>query len=353
MALDARAIEPGCQFYSDNVAAVCPEAWARIAEANVGYADPYGADEWTARAREQIRDLFEKDCSVFFFTTGTAANAAVMAHLCRPYQSIICSRNAHIDIGECGASGYFTGGAKLLLADGPEGKVSPTDVRRIATARQDIEFTPCRVLSITQATEYGTLYKPDETAALARVAGDCGLRLHVDGARFANALAALGVAPKALSWEVGVDVLCLGGTKNGLAAGEAVVFFDRELAEEFDYRQKQIGQLWAKSRFLAAGWLGALDEGAWLAHAERANRCAARLSELLCQLPGIRRLFPVEANAVFVQMPPAQIVALTELGWKLVTHVRSDAVRLMCSWSTTDQEIDAFVRDVARTAPED
>lgn len=352
MAVEPLVVAPGCQFYSDNAAGICPEAWESMAEANVGHAPPYGADEWTTRVQDKFREIFEKDCAVFFFTTGTAANATVMAHLCRPYQSIICSRTAHIDIGECGASGYFAGGAKLLPVDGPDGKVDPAEARRVATAREDIEFTPCRVLSVTQPTEYGTVYTPGEIAALAKVARECGLRLHVDGARFANAVAALELAPKAMSWELGVDVLSLGGTKNGLAAGEAVVFFDRQLADEFEYRQKQTGQLWSKSRFLSAAWLGVLETGAWLEHAQHANRSATRLRDKLCEVPGVRGVFPVQANAVYVQMPSSQIAALVELGWELVTHLRSDAIRLMCSWSTTDRDIDAFVADVRETVSE-
>ena len=239
-------------FASDNNSGITPECLEAIAEANSGHSPAYGDDEWTRRACAAIRDTFEISCEVFFTFNGTASNSLALAHLCRSYQSVVCHSVAHIETDECGAPEFFSSGSKLLLAGGNDGKVSPAELQRLVHLRQDIHYPRPHVLSLTQATELGTVYGVSELQELGSLAHGLGLNVHMDGARFFNALAALGCAPKDITWKAGVDVLCLGGTKNGMLACEAVVFFNKKVAAEFDYRCKQAGQLASKMRFLAA-----------------------------------------------------------------------------------------------------
>jgi threonine aldolase len=218
------------------------------------------------------------------------------------------------------------------------------------TRRSDIHYPKPHAVSITQATELGTVYSVAEIRAVGELARRLSLRVHMDGARLANALATLDVAPAEVTWKAGVDVLCLGGTKNGLPFGEAVVFFDRALAEEFDFRCKQAGQLCAKMRFLAAPFAEVLADGVWLRHAAHANRCAERLAERLRGIPGVRILFPRQANSVFVDMPASVAEGLRSRGWRFYTFIGSGGARLMCSWDTTDEDVDALVRDICDLA---
>jgi len=338
------AVAPGRQFASDNYAGICPAAWEALAAANRGHAKPYGEDEWTARACDLIRELFETECEVFFVFNGTAANALALAAMCHSYHSVICHRTAHIETDECGAPEFFSNGTKLLLADGAAGRLDPAAVAELVTRRRDIHYPKPRVLSLTQATELGTVYSVDELAALGELARRHGLRVHMDGARFANAVAALDVAPRALTWEVGVDVLCFGGTKNGLPLGEAVVFFNPALAADFAYRCKQAGQLASKMRLMSAPWIGLLESGAWLANARHANACAARLADALAAVPGVRLPHRPQANAVFVEMPEALAQGLRGCGWRFYDFI-GGAYRLMCAWDTGAADIDHLVAD--------
>jgi threonine aldolase len=337
---------PGNQFASDNYAGICPEAWQAMAEANAGFATSYGDDPWTARACNALRDFFETDCEVFFAFNGTAANSLALASLCQSYHSVICHETAHIETDECGAIEFYSNGTKLLTVSGQDGKVDLDAVEHTVKKRSDIHYPKPKVLSITQATELGTLYTPDELVAVHGLTKRLGLKLHMDGARFSNALAALKVPPKELTWRAGVDVLTLGGTKSGMAFGEAVVFFDRQLANEFDYRCKQAGQLASKMRFLASPWLGLLQDDVLLCHANHANRCAKKLSNGLASIPGIKLVHPTEANAVFVQIPQNVIDALHTRGWVFYTFIGSGHCRFMCSWATTDEDIETLVRDM-------
>ena len=343
---------PRLAFASDNAAGICPEAWAALAEANVGTAPAYGEDAWTERACDLLRELFEIDCQVFFVFNGTAANSLSLASLCESYHSIICHQNAHLETDECGGPEFFSHGSKLLLVGGADGKVDLDEVRQTVERRTDIHYPKPRVLSITQPTEMGTLYTPTELDAIGELTRRLGLRLHMDGARFANAIAAQGVAPKELTWKVGVDVLCFGGTKNGMPMGEAVIFFDPVLAEDFAYRCKQAGQLASKMRFISAPWLGLLEGGAWLAHARHANQCAKRLAAGLRELEGVEMLAPTEANAVFAQLPGAVVDGLRERGWVFYTFIGSGGARFMCSWDTSEDDVDALLRDLRELASE-
>jgi threonine aldolase len=338
------------QFASDNYAGVCPEALAALIEANAGHAPGYGDDRWTAEAADLIRATFEADCEVFFVFNGTAANSLALASLCQSYHSIVCHETAHVETDECGAPEFFSNGTKVLTAPGPLGKLTPEAVEHVVRRRADIHYPKPRVVSVTQPTELGTLYTPAELGALCRAARDLGLRVHLDGARFANAVAALGVTPRALTRDVGVDVLCLGGTKNGMAVGEAVVFFDRALAAEFEYRCKQAGQLASKMRFLAAPWVGMLRDGAWLRHATHANAMAARLARALDGAPDLRLLQPPQANAVFAALPSGAGDALRAEGWRFYDFIGSGGARFMCAWDTTPADVDAFAAAVRAAA---
>jgi threonine aldolase len=291
-----------------------------------------------------LRDLFETDCETFFVPTGTAANALALAALCQPYHSVLCHPDAHIQTDECGAPEHAAPGIKLVTVDGAQGKLAPDALRRAASQRRDVHSHRPGVVSLSQATEAGTIYSVDEVRALGAAARALGLRLHVDGARFANAVATLRVPPRALTWEAGVDVLCFGGTKNGLALGDALVFFDRALAEAFEYRRKQAGHLLAKMRFLAAPWAALLASGTWLRNAEHANAMTRQLAEGLRGLPGVRLLYPVQANAVFVELPPAWKERLHRRGWHFYTIAGGE--RLMCSWDTDPGDVAAFLQDL-------
>lgn len=334
-------------FASDNTAGICPEAWAALAEANTGRAPSYGDDAWTARARELFRELFATDCEVFFVFNGTAANAlALAAGTHSPHRSILCHDTSHVDTDECGAPEFFTGGSKVLPLPGPLGKLQPAEVERALHRGHGVHYPKPGVLSLTQSTEWGTVYSPDEIRALATLAHAQGMAVHMDGARFANALAALGRSPADVTWRSGVDVLCFGGTKNGLHTTEAVVFFNHELAREFDYRVKQTGQLASKMRFAAAQWVGVLRDGAWLRHATHANALAHRVAEALQSQAGLQLLVEPAVNAVFVELPPPLVAALEERGWHFYRFIGEHGYRLMCSWSTTQADVDAFVADV-------
>lgn len=343
-------IVPRYAFASDNYAGICPEAWAAMAEVNQGFVPSYGADCWTERACDQLRGFFETDCQIFFVFNGTAANSLALSSLCRSYHSIICHELAHIETDECGAPEFFSNGTKILLVPGEHGKVEPAAIEHVVTRRSDIHYPKPRVLSITQSTELGTVYTPAEIATLGALCRQHNLRLHMDGARFANALASFGGAPADLTWRAGVDVLTFGGTKNGMAVGEAVVFFNRELADEFDFRCKQAGQLASKMRFLAAPWLGMLRDGALLRHASHANVMAQLLADSVVGIPGVTLVHPRQANAVFLSTPPQLIDALRGRGWQFYTFIGSGQARFMCSWSTQEAEVRALAQDLRELA---
>lgn len=333
------------EFASDNTAAICPPAWAALAEANSETEISYGDDKWTRLLIAQVREIFETDCEVFLVFNGTAANALALAHLCRSFHAVICHEYAHSQTDECGAPEFFSGGAKLLPTAGANGKLDLNNVEAKILRHQDVHSSKPRVISLTQATELGTIYRRDEIERISAFARERSLFVHMDGARFANAVAALGCAPKSITWQAGVDLLCFGGTKNGTAAGELVIFFNKELACEFDYRAKQAGQLASKMRFLAAPWTGTLGEGVWLENARHANRCAKLLAQKLTALLGGEPAFPCEASAVFFPMPAGLARQLQERGWQFYKFIEPDIYRFMCAWSTTEEQINELVND--------
>ena len=336
----------GRQLASDNYAGVCPEALAAMQEANSGHTPGYGDDRWTTVAADLLRGLFETDCDVYFVFNGTAANSLALASLTRSYHSILCHETAHVETDECGAPEFFSNGTKVLTMAGPEGKVTPAGVRHLVEKRSDIHYPKPKVVSLTQATEQGCVYTPEELRAVGATARELGLKLHMDGARFANAVAALGCSPAEVTWRAGVDVLCFGGTKNGMAVGEAVIFFDRTLSSEFAYRCKQAGQLASKMRFLAAPWVGMLRDGAWLRHATRANAQARQLHALLTAIPGAAPFRAPQANSVFVNLPPGVADSVRARGWRFYDFIAGAGSRLMTAWDTSDADLEAFAADL-------
>jgi threonine aldolase len=341
------SVQPGWQFASDNTSGICPEAWTAMEEANEGFVPSYGDDVYTERASEMFRSLFETNCDVYFVFNGTAANSLALATLCQSYHSVVAHETSHVETDECGAPEFFSNGTKLLLCGGPAGKLDPAEIEKLVTKRNDIHFPKPKVVSFSSPTELGTVYTPSEARAVCEVARRHGLKVHMDGARFANGVASLGVAPSVVTWKAGVDVLSFGGTKLGMGIGEAVVFFDRALGEEFAYRCKQAGQLASKMRFLAAPWLALLKDGSWLKYASAANAHARRLSSELSELPGVKVIHPTQANAVFVQLPEEAHEALKAHGWRYYRFIGGGA-RFMCSWKTTNELVDALLADVRK-----
>jgi threonine aldolase len=332
------------QFASDNNAGMCPEAVAALLRANAeGHAVGYGGDEWTAKVCDRLRALFETDCEVFLVFSGTAANALVLGHLCRSYHAVIAHADSHVATDEAGAAAFFSGGATMLTAETPDAKLTPEAVTRLAAAGRGFHSVKPRALSLTQATELGTVYTRGQIDALTGIARGHGLKVHMDGARFANAVAALGCAPADISWRAGVDVLCFGGVKNGLAAGEAILFFDKGLAEEFEWRVKQAGQLNSKMRLVAAPWLGLLEDDVWLKNARHANAMARRLGEGV-SAAGLKLVAPVESNGVFAEMAPAVQERMRQKGWRF--YPWGAGCRLMCAWDTEGATVDRFVADL-------
>ena len=335
-------------FASDNTAGMAPEALAALTAANPGCVPSYGGDEWTERAKRCIRELFAAECEVFFVFNGTSANSLALAQCGRSYQAILCHDYSHVDTDECAAPEFFTGGSKVIPVAGAGGKLRPSDIAPVLAQDRGVHYPKPGTLSLTQSTEWGTLYTPAEITALSSLAHSHGLAVHMDGARFANATAALaaqGHQPAEFTWRAGVDVLSLGGTKNGMNTTEAIVFFRSELARDFAFRVKQGAQLASKQRFASAQWCGMLEQGAWLRHAQHANAMARLLSAAVQQL-GLMLTAPTEANGVFVELAPAVAAALGTRGWHFYRFIGEHGHRLMCSWATTEDQIMRFTTDL-------
>ncbi len=342
-------------FASDNYAGTCPEALHWFLEANAsGHEPAYGDDRWTQKSSDMLRQLFEIDCDVYYVFNGTAANSLALASMCQSYHSVICTPIAHIETDECGGPEFFSNGSKLLVAESQSpaaklGKLTPEAVEALVTKRTDLHFPKPKVVSITQATEFGTVYTVEEVRALSWAAQKHDLKVHMDGARFANAVAHLGCSAADITWKAGVDVLCFGGTKNGLPVGEAVVFFDRKLSQDFAWRVKQAGQLASKMRHISAPWVGLLENDVWLRNARHANAMAQRLYQGLLKIPSVKVMHPPQANGVFANLPAEAIKALHAKGWKFYEFIAGGGCRFMCAWDTTEASVDAFLADVAQT----
>lgn len=319
-------------FASDNVAPAAPEAIAALARFNDGFMSAYGADPISARAADLVRGFLDADADVWFVASGTAANAIALAAICRPFDAVIAHEHAHICTDETGAPGLFGHGLGLHAMKGPSGKLDPAAVAKALSRPAFAHRQAAAALSMTNATEYGAVYSPEELAALAAPLRDRGLPIHLDGARLANAVAS-GFDPKCLSKVC--DILVLGGTKAGGTPAEALVVFEPALRHRFDARLKQAGQLPSKARFYAAPFVGLLEDGALVRHAAHANAMARRLAEAM-PFP-VRH--PVEANAVFAEMDEAALSRLHAAGW-FVHRFLDGSVRFMCSWATTPEAVD-------------
>jgi len=345
-------------FASDNCAGAHPEILAAIAAANAGSTPSYGSDPWTAKAQARIDEIFERKCASFLVTTGTAANALALAALTRPYGAVFCHSSAHVMEDECGAPEFFTAGAKLVGIEGEAGRILPEALKAKLAAfpRGSVTHVQPAALSLSQTTECGTLYSPREISELTAIAHDAGLAVHMDGARFANAIAALNCSPAEASWKAGVDVLSFGATKNGALACEAVIFFDPAKAEDFAYRRKRGGHALSKSRFLGAQMIAYLDNERWLALARTANARAAKLAAGFAEIPRIELVWPCAANELFVEMPRRTDAALRAAGaryyeWgspagELGARRRSSEkifVRLVTSFATESSDIEKFL----------
>ncbi|MEQ8179770.1 MAG: low specificity L-threonine aldolase [Amphiplicatus sp.] len=344
-------------FGSDNWAGVASEIMEALARANDGLAPAYGGDAISARASARFSQVFECEVAVFFVATGGAANGLALSVLTPPYGMILCHEESHIQMDECGGPELLTGGAKLVPVSGFAAKLTPEAVaaRLAGFPDRPPHGMPAKVLSLTQATECGAVYTQAELSALASLAREQGLAVHMDGARFANALVHLGCTPAEMTWKAGVDVLCFGGTKNGCMAAEAVVFFDPEKASDFAFRRKRAGHLWSKQRFIAAQFEAYFENDLWRRLATHANAMAKRLSSGLAALDGVRIVYPTEANEVFAAFPDGVAARLREKGavffpWRTPGDTTGGKTnRLICSFRTQAEEVDRFL-DLARAA---
>jgi threonine aldolase len=324
------------RFFSDNAAAACPAVLDALVEAN-RLDTAYDGDEWSSRLDSAFSALFETDVRALWTTTGTAANCLGLAMLCPPFGGIICHRDAHIEVDEAGAPAFYTHGAKLILVDGPGAKLTVEAAAEArARIRADVHQVQPRAVSITNATEYGLTFSPEETAALGQFARSHGLGLHLDGARFANAVASTGASPADLSWRAGVDAMSFGFVKNGGMNAEALVFFRTELADEALVRRKRAGHLLSKGRYLAAQILAMLEGDIWLDNARAANAAARALA----QSAGHRLVYPVEANELFVRATAEEAARLRAMGFDFYDWGPGE-IRLVTSW---DQDMAAVAR---------
>ena len=344
-------------FASDNASPVPQQVLDAMAKVNEGYAASYGTDTEMDEVRRLIREIFEApEAEVYLVATGTSANVLSLSTLVQPWQAICCHRNAHIAEDECGSPEFYTGGSKLNLIDGDHGKITPAALEAAIKVQVQgfVHSVQRGALSLTNATESGTVYSPDELKALCDVAKANDMPVHLDGARFANSVVSTGATPAEMSWKAGVDVLSFGGTKNGLMGVEAVILFDPKLAWEFELRRKRGGHLFSKHRYLSAQMLAYLTDGLWLDLAAKANGAAKKLSDGILTVPGASLVNPTDANAVFASWNRASHRKALEAGAKYYFWGSDgnldgpddglESARLVCSWCTTDQEIDRFLQ---------
>ena len=335
------------RFFSDNAAPVHPAVMQAMADAN--HIDTaYDGDQWSAQLDAAFSAVFGRDVAVLWVATGTSANCLALASLVQPHQGVICHREAHIEVDECGAPGFYTAGAKLMLVEGDGAKVTPETVEACLNGiRNDVHQVQAAALSITNATEYGMVYSPAEVAALGALCHDRGLGLHMDGARFANAVATLGCAPADVTVNAGVDVLSFGFVKNGGMGAEALVYFDPAMADAARYRRKRAGHLQSKGRFLAAQLLAMLENDMWLTNARSANAAA----QIIADAAAGRLLYPVQANEIFLRLTPAEAAALRAQGFDFYDWGVVDddwgAARLVTSWQHTEADVTPLARAIA------
>lgn len=322
------------RFFSDNAAPVCPQVLDALAAANT-LDTAYDGDRWSKELDGRFSDLFGTQVRALWVPTGTSANSLALAAMVPSYGGVICHEQAHIQVDECGAPVFYTGGATLLLGDGPGAKLTPDAIRAVADPiRPDVHQVQPHAVSITNATEYGMAYSPSEVAAIGELCRSRGWGLHMDGARFANAVAHLGCSPADVTWRGGVDALSFGFVKNGGMSAEALIFFKPELADSTLYRRKRAGLLFSKGRYLAAQLLAMLDGDLWLANARAANAGAA----MLAKAAGDRLVYPVEANEVFLKLSADEAASLRALGFDFYDWGVGEA-RLVISWNQSEEAI--------------
>ncbi|MGO9648259.1 MAG: threonine aldolase family protein, partial [Terriglobales bacterium] len=341
-------MKPARSFASDNNAGIHPEVLKAVARVNTGHAVGYGDDPYTQAAVSKFKQHFGADVEVFIVFNGTAANCLSLKALTASYHAVICADVAHVHTDECGAPEKFTG-CKLVLINAPDGKLTVESVSHAYHGIGDQHHVQPRVISITQATEMGTVYQPREIRDLARFAHQHQMFLHMDGARIANAAVSLGITLREATRDLGVDVLSFGGTKNGAMGAEAVIFFDKKLAQDFLYLRKQGMQLASKMRFISAQFEALLSNHLWRKNAEHANRMAALLKKEVGKIPQVKIVYPVEANGVFAQIPRRAIAKLQKRYFFYVWNEEESVVRWMCSFDTTEEDIRQFARFVAET----
>jgi len=341
-------------FCSDNVTGAAPEILAALAAANTGALTSYGADELTLGVETKLKEIFETDLAAFPVATGTAANALSLSLLAPSWGAIYCHQDAHVAVDECGAPEFYTGGAKLVDLPGEHGKLTAAQLADVVarSGKGVVHQAQAAAISISQTTESGTVYRAEEVGAISDVARRNGLGLHMDGARFANALVFLGVSPAEITWRAGVDILSFGATKNGALAAEVVVIFDKMRAEEFAFRRKRAGHLFSKMRFLSAQLDAYLTGGLWLKNARHANAMAKRLAEGLRAMPGIKLAHPVEANEIFVDLPETAIRGLIADGFQFYRWLGDDKtlLRLVTAHDTKEADVTAFIASAKRHA---
>lgn len=337
-------------FCSDNTTGVAPEILQALEAANTGQAMPYGNDDMTRRVEGRLAEIFETAVAVFPVATGTAANVLSLSVMTPPFGAIYCHRDAHINVDECGAPEFYSGGAKLVLLDGADGKITADALDATITDVGNVHAVQPAAVSISQASEVGTVYGQGEVGAIAEVARRHGLGLHMDGARFANALVSLNCSPADITWKAGVDALSFGATKNGALAAEAVVLFKPELAETFAYRRKRGGHLFSKMRFLSAQLDAYLENDLWLRHARHANAMATRLGDGLAALPGVALAQPVQANEIIARLPAALSNALLAEGFQFYPWGPEAAseIRLVTAFNTKADDVEAFLAAARR-----
>ncbi len=351
-------------FASDNASPAHPRVMEALMQANAGHAPSYGEEPAMERVRNRLREIFEApEAAVYLVATGTTANALSLACHVQPWQAVYCHREAHVQMDECGAPEFYTGGAKLVPLDGEHAKFTAAalEAALAETPEGFVHAVQPGAVTITNATEAGTVYSPDEVAGIATVARAHGLALHMDGARFANALVSAGCTPAEMTWKAGVDVLSFGGTKNGLMGVEAVLLFDPGRSWEFELRRKRGGHLFSKHRYLSAQMEAYLEDDLWLEMARTANAAARRLAEGIRAIPGAALVHPVEANAVFASWPRAGHRKARDAGaayylWPFNQSLDGPddeplSARMVCSWCTTDADVDDFLKLITPQGP--
>lgn len=331
-------------FASDNVTGACPEVMDAVVAANSGIATSYGDDEWSSRLQTKLSEIFETDVEVFLAVSGTASNALALSSLAPVFGKIYCHELSHINTDECGAPEFFTGGAKLIPMRSSNGRIKANELAETIRGSGNVHVTQPSVVSITQSCETGTVYQLDEIKAISKIARKHKMSVHMDGARFANALASLDVSPAEMTWKSGVDVLTLGGTKNGCLAAEAIIFFKSDMVGNFPYLHKRSGQLLSKMRFISSQLEAYVTDDLWIRNAQHANSMAKILSEGLNAFSNIELAYPTQSNEVFVYLPRELIDYLNNAGYDInEEELDGKAVRFVTAWNSELKDVDRLL----------